>query len=139
MLIRWVPVVIWIAVILGLSSIPGNSHTEPLFPGFDKLAHMGVYGVLGLLFARARALPGQSPWRIALWSAMFGLVMGSSDEWYQRSVAGRISDVFDVGADVLGAALGDAMGGQTALHVGQRAGLSGWSASGPGRRIQGPA
>jgi VanZ family protein len=108
MLIRWLPVVLWIAVILGLSSIPSHTSTGPLFPGFDKLAHMGVYGVLGFLFARARTVPGQSRWKIVLWSAMFGLLMGSCDEWYQRGIPGRMSDVFDVVADVLGGALGGA-------------------------------
>ena len=106
MLIRWLPVVLWIAVILGLSSISGDTNTGPLFPGFDKLAHMGVYGVLGFLFARARSMPGQSRWKVALWSAMFGLLMGSCDEWYQRGIPGRMSDAFDVVADVLGGALG---------------------------------
>ena len=109
MLIRWAPVAIWIAVILGLSSIPSHTNTGPLFPGFDKLAHMGVYGVLGFLFARARALPPQSFWSIALWSAIFGLIMGCTDEYYQRSVPGRVSDLFDVGADVIGAVLGGAI------------------------------
>lgn len=110
MLMRWVPVVLWIAVILGLSSIPSPGTSRVLFPGIDKLVHMGVYGMLGLLWARARARAAsrQSLWSIVLWSALFGLAVGSFDEWYQRSVPGRTSDVLDVCADVLGAALGAA-------------------------------
>ena len=106
MLIRWVPVMLWIAVILGLSSIPSPGTSRELLPGVDKLAHMGVYGVLGFLFARACAVQRHFAWKILLWSALFGLAMGSVDEWYQRSVPGRTSDAFDVCADVLGAALG---------------------------------
>ena len=106
MMLRWLPVVLWIAVILGLSSIPSPGPSRQLFPGIDKLVHMGEYSVLGFLFARAIRVPLWAAWRAVLPAAMFGLLIGSADESYQMSVPGRDSDLLDVAADVIGASLG---------------------------------
>ena len=107
MMLRWLPVLLWIAVILGLSSIPSLGTSRQLLPGIDKLVHMGVYSVLGFLFSRAAwRMPVRVAWKVVLPAALFGLLVGSADEWYQRSVPGRDSDPLDAVADIIGASLG---------------------------------
>jgi len=106
MVLRWLPVVIWIGVILGLSSIPSLGPAGQLFTGSDKIVHMIEYGVLGFVFARACRLRDGSLWRAALIAAALGLTIGVGDELYQRSVPGRTSDPYDALADGVGAALG---------------------------------
>jgi VanZ family protein len=102
---RWLAAVLWAAVILAATSIPGRS-VPSAFWGADKLVHLGSYAVLGVLVGRARdggARPdrdGMVRWALAL--ALFGLV----DEWHQDLIPGRFSDRNDWIADVVGATLG---------------------------------
>lgn len=97
----------WAAVILTLTSIPAPD-LAPVgafaFPGADKLVHAGLYGVLGLLLARA---VGAAAPRRTLGRVMLGvLAFASLDEWHQRFIPGRSAEVLDVVADVAGAAAG---------------------------------
>jgi len=67
---------------------------RPLPP--DKVAHFGLYFILGLLgFWRL----GSKPW--LLW--LFCLAYGVSDEFHQSFVPGRHPDLLDLLADGLGA------------------------------------
>jgi VanZ family protein len=81
-------------------------------PGMDKLAHLLVYLVLGLLFARAytlslpRILPVSWPFFLAWLSTA---LYGASDEVHQAFVAVRSADPFDWLADAVGGALGAAI------------------------------
>jgi VanZ family protein len=80
----------------------------PQFPSSDKVAHFFVYGVLGILWARA----AQASWphwtfRLLLLSTMlFTGLYGVTDEWHQLYVPGRFSDRQDALADVCGGTLG---------------------------------
>jgi hypothetical protein len=47
------PVLVWCAVIFGLSAIPGSSIPKVAVPQFDKVAHAAVHLVLGALCSRA--------------------------------------------------------------------------------------
>ena len=105
MMLRWLPVVLWMFVILGLSSIPSLGSSRQLLPGIDKLVHMGEYSVLGFFFARAAHFQGVA-WKVVLPTAFFGLLVGSADELYQATVPGRMSDALDTAADVIGASVG---------------------------------
>jgi VanZ family protein len=101
----WLPVVGWLLVIFTLSSIPDLGTREQRFPWSDKLAHLCEYGVLGILFARARS--ERVGWaRAAGWGGLLGLMIGIADEWYQTLTPGRSSGPGDVAADMVGAALG---------------------------------
>jgi VanZ family protein len=98
---RWLPVALWVAVILTATSIPaGRSST---LGGADKLAHFTLYFVLGLLTARAR--PGTPPARLAMTVVAIAL-FAAVDEWHQRFIPGRSVEVADWVADVLGASAG---------------------------------
>ena len=103
MLLRWVPAVLWMAAIFGLSATPGND--LPQFGSLDyllkKSGHILGYAILGLAFrwaldwGKRRYVPA---WLLAIGYALF-------DEWHQSFVAGRHPSLLDAfGFDALGAA-----------------------------------
>jgi VanZ family protein len=87
--------------------IVGGLEQTPSVPGglgLDKMAHFGMYGVLGFLLARGWVASG---WRGAwLLPVAAALLLGVADERRQRSVPGRSADVMDWIADVGGATAG---------------------------------
>ncbi|MHC4971071.1 MAG: VanZ family protein [Planctomycetota bacterium] len=101
---RWGPALFWAALILFLGSRPVADLPLPRIPGFDKVAHAAVYGVLG--FLAVRALGTTAAWRALLWGAAIGLCWGFLDEWAQAATPGRTAEVGDLLADVAGAAAG---------------------------------
>ena len=107
---RWLPVVVWSAVILMTSNDQFSSaHTggwlREWFPSmpesvniaFRKLMHLTGYGILGALAYRAsRTIP-----------AAIGVVLlvACTDEWHQSFYASRGASPWDVLLDVVGAAI----------------------------------
>jgi VanZ family protein len=104
--LRWLPAVAWMAMLWVLSDQPGLSVSED--PSVDlpirRAAHVGVYGVLAVLFARALRTPA-SGWRLAApW--LLAVAYGALDEWHQTQVPSRSGSAGDVGFDAVGAAVG---------------------------------
>jgi VanZ family protein len=98
---RWLPVVLWAAVIFAFSAIPSLSSglgTWDLV--LRKLAHVTEFAVLGALLARAVQD------RIAL---LLGIAYAASDELHQHFVPGREAAVVDVAIDAVGVVLGIAL------------------------------
>jgi len=100
----WGPVVVYMAAIFYVSSLP----QAPLPPGLpDKPAH--ALGYFGFGFVIARALAGGLPPRITTRQFFIGLAIavayGASDEFHQRFVPGRTGDLADLYADTVGAAI----------------------------------
>ena len=90
-----------------------TSDPTPLPPGyFDKVVHLGIYAVLGLLLLRAlaRGRPSGYTPRAGVLAVIAAALYGVTDEWHQSFVPGRTADPMDVVADVAGAALGAAAG-----------------------------
>lgn len=104
----WAPVAAWALVIFGLSSIPGSSIPDMGFSLADKVAHVCVYGVLGLLLFRAwrRRAPALSAILAVAVTALCALAYGISDEFHQLFVPNRSADVLDLVADLVGGLLG---------------------------------
>ena len=102
---RWAAPVAWAAVILALTSLPGAQVPEVELAYVDKLMHFALYGVLGVLTARA-ARPGARAWRPVAASVAGIALVGALDEWHQRLVPGRSADAADWLADVAGATVG---------------------------------
>ena len=112
-LISWAPVFIWMAVIFGLSSIPGKDIPDIGIEGLDKIAHMVEYGILGFLLIRAflksRNDPAGSNINLAgmiILSIIIASVYGITDEWHQGFVPGRTPDFLDLLADFAGLNIG---------------------------------
>ena len=106
----WLPLVLWIAAILGASSIPGPALARVGLSIKDSLAHGVEYGVLGFLIARGeimlRGRSAAAAWAVA---ALGAIALGALDETYQRFIPGRFPAVSDWIADSIGAALGAAI------------------------------
>jgi VanZ family protein len=99
----WAPVGAVMALIFWLSSQP----VLPAPPGplTDKEAHFGIYALLSAVWYRAlaqRRLSGATAGRGSM-AAIASTLYGVSDEWHQRFVPDRSSDVADLLADATGA------------------------------------
>src|SRR5262245_45409517 len=101
----WTPVVLYLAVIFGLSSI---ANPPELPEGSDKNLHALLYSGLGVLFVRA--LAGGLNRRVGLGVVVMSTVLlalyGVSDEIHQYYVPPRQVEALDVVADTIGAGLG---------------------------------
>jgi VanZ family protein len=102
-LLRWLPPLVWAAVIFAGSSVPGSQ-----IPGrFSVLGHLGEYAVLGSLLAwalRVRLKPAAIIAALALCA-----LYGASDELHQAFVPMRTPDVVDWATDIVGSAAGIAV------------------------------
>ncbi len=104
---RMVPMVMTMGTIFFLSHQPGDSFSLPTLPGFDKMAHMFVYGILAatVLFAFGERQKKMKAWKVVLLTVVFCLLYGISDEFHQSFVPGRFVSIYDVVADCVGAAM----------------------------------
>lgn len=107
---RWLPVVVWSAVILMTSNDQFSAaHTggwlREIFPSlpesvniaFRKLMHLTGYGILGALAYRAaRAVPA---------ALAVVVLVACTDEWHQSLYASRGASPWDVLLDVVGGAI----------------------------------
>jgi VanZ family protein len=107
---RWPAVLLWMAVLFGLSSIPSEVvRTSGAIP-FDKVAHFFVYGVLGALLAGAIARRRIGWGAVIVLALAIGALYGASDEFHQRFVAGRDPSIDDWIADCAGTLAGAVVG-----------------------------
>ena len=65
----------WVALTFTLTSIP-NPEFGPSFPGADKVAHFGFYGVVGFLFVLWRRELGTGAAVAVVWAAIFAAAPG---------------------------------------------------------------
>jgi VanZ family protein len=95
----------WVALTLTLTSIP-NPEFGPSFPGADKVAHFGFYGVAGFLFVLWRREIGKGAAVAVVWAAIFAALLGAVDEYHQQWIPGRSMDLLDWAADFAGGTAG---------------------------------
>ncbi|MDP8206512.1 MAG: VanZ family protein [Candidatus Electryonea clarkiae] len=99
------PPVSWAIIIFAISAIPSGRIPPLTILSSDKLIHMTVYAILGILAFRAFNGTGsriQAPWIICLFCVLYGF----GDEFHQMFVPGRNPSIFDVAADAIGAIIG---------------------------------
>jgi VanZ family protein len=103
---RFLPAVAYYGFIFFLSS-RSSFPVESPFSGFDKLAHVGIYGLFGALLAWSLAdrRDGLGTMRMAL-AFLIGAAGGALDEVHQIFVPGRSAEVWDAVADAAGVAAG---------------------------------
>lgn len=102
---RWVPPLLWMALIFYLSAQPDL----PSAPGpwldrvVKKMGHAAAYGVLAWLYLRALrgSVRGQHVLRLLCWG--LAVAYGLSDELHQVYVPGRTGRLSDVAIDAAGA------------------------------------
>jgi VanZ family protein len=103
---RWLPAVLWAAVIFWFSSQPSPPDLGPPFPFKRKVEHMVGYAILGSLVMRALrkahalALP-----KAAALAIVIAAAYAASDEWHQSFVPGRHPLATDVLVDTAGASI----------------------------------
>ncbi len=100
-IIKWLPVFIWMGIIFSFSSIPSTKVSGVSFLDFliKKGAHLTEYGILYILLLRATS----KNW---LASAIILVAFASSDEFHQSFTLGREPTIKDVGFDSIGAFFG---------------------------------
>jgi VanZ family protein len=96
---RWIPVLVWAAVIFALSSIPSlSTHLGTWDLILRKAAHMTEYAILAVLLRRATGSYG--------WAFGLAVAYAASDEFHQTFVRGRHGTPVDVAIDTIGISLG---------------------------------
>lgn len=94
----------WLALIWTVSSTPAEKMPSLRILNWDKLAHVGVYLILGLLVSRSIRLSclnrSQARW---VWLAAF--LSAGLDELHQLFIPGRSVNIWDFLANALGLGL----------------------------------
>jgi len=105
----WLLLIVWMSFIFYLSSL--TNLASGFEPAIDlilrKLAHIGEYAVLMILFTRLfiHKLSDMPLSRILAYAAIFSLLYAVSDEFHQLFVEGREGTLRDIGIDSVGIAL----------------------------------
>ena len=103
----WLPVILWAAFIFYLSSIPHLRFLDNNLWDFivRKIGHMGVFGILARLVARAltRKSTFWSWKKIFAASLVATCLYACTDEYHQSFTPGRHASPVDVGIDTVGA------------------------------------
>ncbi|MBU0709771.1 MAG: VanZ family protein [Candidatus Omnitrophica bacterium] len=104
----WIPVFLCMLVIFILSSIPG-SQIPSIFLFQDLVFHIFIYFVLAWFFARAlkNTYPDMRFAKVIIYTAIFGVIYGISDEFHQAFVPYR----YFSGMDMLFNGIGSLVGG----------------------------
>lgn len=96
----YIPAAVWAAFLLYLGSRSFDQPFEPYpFIPWDKVAHVGLYGVLGTLAVIGWRRAGRRPH--VLVPLALALAVGILDELNQRAVATRSADPLDFLADLV--------------------------------------
>jgi len=98
----WFPVALCMAVIFYTSSIPGRD-VPSLFPYQDLIYHLLIFFLLACFFIRAmkNTFPAFGHIKIVLFTTIFVIIYGLTDEWHQSFVPLRTVSVFDFFIDCL--------------------------------------
>jgi len=103
----WLPLIAYCVAIYIQSDYP-SPQSLPSFEFSDKLLHLAAYAVMGVLFYRAyQTTPfNNNIQMLVLLSLVSASLYGVSDEIHQAFVPARDGSLWDVVADILGAAGG---------------------------------
>ena len=118
----WTAPLAWMGLIFYLSAQSTLPSLSDRFGFQDVAGHFTVYAVLAVLWQRALASSGVR--RAGWWALALALLYGFSDEFHQRFVPSRASDLLDVATDLVGAAVGLGVAGL--FRRGRRRQVSGW-------------
>lgn len=101
------PLFFWAALILVLTSAPGEKMPEIDLWNWDKLAHCAVYFILSILLFRylflVRSLTIANSWKLGM---LIGAAYACLDELHQIPIPNRLGTWQDFIADACGVAVG---------------------------------
>jgi VanZ family protein len=105
--IQYYLALVWLFLIYFISSHPSIADINSPFTHFDKLVHMGVYGILYLLLYWNLTYAPKSLWgrHPVFFSLLLTILYGLSDEIHQIYIPMRTADFADFLADSAGAGL----------------------------------
>ena len=96
--LRWVPIFIWVLIICWLSFSPLDKLIIKPPLGADKLAHIGMYAILGSVVVWTTSL---SKWRSKLF--IFSFILAAATEVVQHLfILNRTGDLYDFIANCVG-------------------------------------
>ncbi len=98
----WLPVIVWMAVIFTLSSIPDLKSGLKEDYILRKIAHALEFAILTYLLFRAIKLDEPRTKRAVIFALIIALFYAFSDESHQLFVKGRQCSIKDVGIDSIG-------------------------------------
>lgn len=101
----FIPACIWFVLIWAMSSVPAKEMPSVNIIGIDKLAHVGVYAILGVLVNHGLRQFKLHWSQLVLIYALL-VLLASADEFHQTYIAGRSVSVYDQAANILGLLLG---------------------------------
>lgn len=110
---RYLPALVWMAVIFYMSHQTGDDLDTLLLPWFQALfpamrsfdwGHFILYFLLAVVYYRA-LLPRSATWGGKALVVLLCLLYGITDEFHQSFVPGRSPDAADLRNDTIGAAL----------------------------------
>jgi VanZ family protein len=102
------PFILWMLVIFAESSMPGDFYPQIDIVNIDKVAHIGIYGLLGLLcYISLIHLNGSNTFsnNPLIWTLVICSFYGASDEFHQLFTPNRSCDFWDWVSDTIGAIL----------------------------------
>ena len=110
----WLPVLVCMGFIFYASSIPGQD-IPAVFVNQDIVFHIIIYLMLGFLYARAlkNTYSNMTPAKVILFTVIFCVVYGVTDELHQAFVPYRTVS----GLDVLNDGIGSLIGSLTQLFL----------------------
>ncbi len=95
--------IVYLFVILALSTIPDGAIRKFDIFTIDKLLHIIEYFILAFLAINATKIPSTT---IIIWIIIIGLAYGGFNEIWQVLIATRFASIYDVIADGIGMVLG---------------------------------
>lgn len=107
--ISYIWAIVWAIIMIILLLIPSNELPDvdelELFPGFDKVVHMGIFFILAVLLYWEAAMKSQ--WKRNKWNTVLKVVLSTVifaflTEEAQRLVSSRSTDIIDFFADCIG-------------------------------------
>lgn len=101
---RLIPAIIWALIIWTLSSIPSNDLPSVKILGFDKVAHIGIFGILSLLVNRCIPAKTILTTILVIYAILF--LNASLDELHQNLIPGRSVSLWDLLANYTGLSIG---------------------------------
>ena len=102
------PFILWLLIIFAESSIQGDFYPKVDIFNADKILHVCIYGLLGLLcyISLIHLKPGNTfSNNPVMWTLIIGMLYGASDEFHQLFVPNRSCDFWDWVADAGGVIL----------------------------------